>query len=522
MATATKTWVFATGAESLADGANSSSITFAYLGSDGTPSSGCVRFTTTSKGLLNAVEWGQKATTGETFETWGVPVASTVTAVRISSWSEKTAAATKLTGCLVTVDIIGSDGTGLVNVCTGVDCGSTLDSSWNSLAATSSVTGLSLASTTDVRLRISIDITTSSGSGTASVDQRFDSIALEMTYTANAQSLAPAVLGAASGTVDPTLSPGAVTLTPTVAGAASGTVNPTLNPGAVTITPDTAGATLGCINPTIATSAGSQLLEPTVAGVASGTVDPTMAPGAATMTPTVAGASSGTLDPTASPGAVSMEPGAAAAASGTVDPEIESLPPAQDLTPDVAAVASAGIAPIMAPGAATIAPDSAQVASEAIAADMVPGPASMTPTAASVASGLDAALAPGPVSLTPDVAEVASGLDAALAPGAVTLEPTAAEVASGTDWSMLGSGVQWITPDPAEALSIAWEPYLYRVDRAPVSLECLTGDGIVDDPFDSVLAFLGGAALDVECGDLTVDISLGGDAPALVEMGEEA
>lgn len=183
--TVVKTWAFASDAEGLADAGNTANLTFAAETGDGNPA-GSVKLTTGTKGQT-LTEFARRATTGETWETWGVPSGGTVTAVQVTAWSERLVANTKLSSHSLKARVIGSGGTTVHSVGDALDAalGTTTDATWQAGTAGSSraVDAGSQASTTDVRLELEYTVTTSGGGGSANVDQRFDQIALTITYT---------------------------------------------------------------------------------------------------------------------------------------------------------------------------------------------------------------------------------------------------------------------------------------------------------------------------------------------------
>lgn len=184
MPTVTKTFTFASGTEGLLD-LGISGVTFAHVAGDGNPS-GSIQFTQATK-LVTQSEIGARNTTGETWETWGVPAGSTVTSVQITAWQERLAANTKLSSHSVQMQVMGSDSaSALAGDLINTSLGTTTDATWQAGAAGSSqaVNTNRQASTTDVRLYITYSVTTSGGGGSANVDQRFDQIELTITYTA--------------------------------------------------------------------------------------------------------------------------------------------------------------------------------------------------------------------------------------------------------------------------------------------------------------------------------------------------
>lgn len=183
-----KVWSFESDAEGLSDRGNTASITFAWqTGYSQSASGGCVKFTMTSKSAT-ATEYAYNSSTGATWQTWGVPINAKVTTVQITSWYERTVAVTKLTTNTVNIYIINSDGTTVHsagNLIAAYDAGTTADSgAWVSATAGSAraVDAAYQASSTDVRLRIDQSFVTGGTSSAASVDQRYDTITLAITY----------------------------------------------------------------------------------------------------------------------------------------------------------------------------------------------------------------------------------------------------------------------------------------------------------------------------------------------------
>lgn len=186
MPSVTKTWTFASGAEGLADAGNSA-VTFAAQAGDGNPADS-VKFTQGTKSVTHT-EFARRATTGETWETWGVPAGATVTDVQVTAWSERLVSNTKLSSHSIKARIIDSGGASVhaAGDLLDVALGTTTDASWQAGAAGTqrAVDSAKQASTTDVRLELEYGVTTSGGGGSANVDQRFDQIELTITYSEN-------------------------------------------------------------------------------------------------------------------------------------------------------------------------------------------------------------------------------------------------------------------------------------------------------------------------------------------------
>tara|TARA_R110002096_G_scaffold289124_1_gene483352 strand:- start:2232 stop:2819 length:588 start_codon:yes stop_codon:yes gene_type:complete len=182
MPTVIKTWDFPTDSEGLADEGLTSDITFVWDASDA-----AVEFTDSRKAATRT-EGASNPSTGETWETWGVPVGGTVTSLTITSWQDSRIDNTKLTSHTITATVIDSADASVTSV-----AGNLI----NAVALTTTIGGYdthgpetarvvdggSQASTTDVRLRLEYTAVTSGGAGSASVIERFDAISLEITYT---------------------------------------------------------------------------------------------------------------------------------------------------------------------------------------------------------------------------------------------------------------------------------------------------------------------------------------------------
>lgn len=188
-ATVVKTWTFVSTTEGLADAGNSATLTFAAETSTGNPTNS-VKFSFNTKNA-SATEFARNASTGETWETWGVPAGGTVTSIQVTAWSEITGPG--LFGVTVnnfSARIISSTGTsvtsGAGDIITTTAMGTTDDTAWTVQSAGSSraVNSASQASTTDVRLELQQAVTTSGALGI--LLQEYDQIELTITYTPGA------------------------------------------------------------------------------------------------------------------------------------------------------------------------------------------------------------------------------------------------------------------------------------------------------------------------------------------------
>jgi hypothetical protein len=183
MATVTKTWSFTTDAMGLAASAGSTSISFGWVSADQ-----AIQFTSALKNLASAFRVAVRATTGETWETWGVPSGATVTTVQATAWNKRLAANTGLTAAQIQADLVASDGS-LVYGAAGNLILTTLPTTPTATAYSAGAAGASLpisvayqASTTDVRLQLRYTVS-SGNTNNPSVDYRFDEIAVQITYT---------------------------------------------------------------------------------------------------------------------------------------------------------------------------------------------------------------------------------------------------------------------------------------------------------------------------------------------------
>lgn len=198
MATVDFTFTFASNAQGLVDAGNSSSLAFAAESGDGNPS-GCVKFTLGTKSTTQT-EYGRDAASSRKWEDYGVPANSHVTQVEVLSYNEKTATVTKLSSHGWQFRFKNNGATESVHGATDLVAvsghGITADGSWQTgagIAAAQNVGDSYHLSSTYVRFEIQYDCTTGGSGSSASVDQRFDQIAIRITYTpATAQALTAA------------------------------------------------------------------------------------------------------------------------------------------------------------------------------------------------------------------------------------------------------------------------------------------------------------------------------------------
>lgn len=184
MATASFTWTNwdATNAwENLADAANSTSLTYARDATDV-----AAKFTIGTKGTTQT-EFGRKSGAGDTWASiFGIGANDTVTQVQISAWTKKLVTATKLTSHSVTMGFIDDSAARITasDSITGVALGTTTDGSYvaQSAGSTVNVNAASQVGSTSVRFSLEYTVTTGTGGGSASVDQRFDGVTATITY----------------------------------------------------------------------------------------------------------------------------------------------------------------------------------------------------------------------------------------------------------------------------------------------------------------------------------------------------
>lgn len=183
MPTVNKTWGFHTDTEGLVDAGQTSAITFGWdadQAEEPDQESGCVKWT----GVGNSqTEKARRSSTGETWETWGVPSGKIVTSIRVSEWWKKVVNDDELVSAArVRIRVVDSSGNSVTggNLINASPLGST---SWEQQSAGSSQSVLSgkQASTTDVRFELEMFGAVTNDDGTP-FDIRLDAITLEITY----------------------------------------------------------------------------------------------------------------------------------------------------------------------------------------------------------------------------------------------------------------------------------------------------------------------------------------------------
>lgn len=181
MATVDKTWVFVSDNEGLADVAVSAwTINHDTGGNPG----GSLEF---GANTLNGTqqEKARRATTGQTWETWGVPASSTVTDVQIISWDYNMWSTTQVTSSTFLMRILNSSGTTVHTAGDIMSKALTIASAgvWQAGGSGTSraVDASYQASTTDVRLEVDGTIVMAANN---TADIGVDNILLRITYVA--------------------------------------------------------------------------------------------------------------------------------------------------------------------------------------------------------------------------------------------------------------------------------------------------------------------------------------------------
>jgi hypothetical protein len=185
MATVTKTWVFASDNEELADGGNHANITLNH-DTAGNPG-GSMDFVTDDVALTNAIEFARASSTTPTWETWGVPAGAIVTDVQITGYDwRQWGVAARITSHGYKMRVVDSAGATVHSAgdLVATDPSTNVDHvSWQSVGAGTSraVDAGKQASTTQVRLEVEYRITRVA-TGTDLCDVGFDNIELTITY----------------------------------------------------------------------------------------------------------------------------------------------------------------------------------------------------------------------------------------------------------------------------------------------------------------------------------------------------
>jgi hypothetical protein len=181
VATVTKTWSWASGAESWTAATYSGSFSaIGYNGSNGDPSSGCLEFAATSL----ATHVGELYIQG-TWEDFGVPSGSVISAVRLTGLQSKCHAFTNGSVALAALYVTRTTNETEATVWGGRSA-SGVESSWvsSSGSSVSIPSGIS-ASSTAVRVKMTAEI--DMGFPSAPHGIYFDTLSLEITYDAAAK-----------------------------------------------------------------------------------------------------------------------------------------------------------------------------------------------------------------------------------------------------------------------------------------------------------------------------------------------
>jgi hypothetical protein len=181
VATVTKTWSWASGAESWTAATYSGSFSaIGYNGSNGDPASGCLEFAATSL----ATHVGELYIQG-TWEDFGVPSGSVISAVRLTGLQSKCHAFTNGSVALAALYVTRTTNETEATVWGGRSA-SGVESSWVSSSGSSvSIPSVINASSTAVRVKMTAEI--DMGFPSALHGIYFDTLSLEITYDAAAK-----------------------------------------------------------------------------------------------------------------------------------------------------------------------------------------------------------------------------------------------------------------------------------------------------------------------------------------------
>lgn len=186
MATVVKTWVFAADAEGLADQGAAASLLAQWIASDGNPPGSLEFLYTGGAGAQTLTERARRSSTGQTWETWGVPPGSTVTDVQVTAWDYLVWDATANTSMRTRFRILDSAGTtvhaaGELVDDTNLRANDSGTPHAGPVGTSRAVDAGKQASNTDVRLEVEHGF---ASSGTPGHDYEVDNIQLTITYTA--------------------------------------------------------------------------------------------------------------------------------------------------------------------------------------------------------------------------------------------------------------------------------------------------------------------------------------------------
>jgi len=191
VATASKTWVFASNNEGLADQSISANITVAWSATDGNPA-GSLEWT--RSGGTGAITEKASKSAGDSWETlFGIPAGSTVTDVQVLGWDELSWSTTDTRRVrfriISTLDLITVHSAGdLFDTGSGTPSPNNGTPAAKGAGTSRAVDALYQPSSSAVSLEIEVNVTTSS---TLDIEQ--DNIQVQITYTPPGAASAPFV-----------------------------------------------------------------------------------------------------------------------------------------------------------------------------------------------------------------------------------------------------------------------------------------------------------------------------------------
>lgn len=288
MPTVTKTFAFAADAEGFVAAQVAASRSLTYDAAVGNPA-GSLKASTATKSLASAESYWEWA---GTWEALGVPAGGVVTSVRLLSASTRVATrSAHVTSSIVGPYRLHSDAGALIGTLWAGRTAVAAEAGWTATGAQAAVAVPSHASTDVVRVRLADTNATTSGGGTAALAMHDDQVAIEVTYTAPAPSLAvdpltvgPSIEGPALTQVH-ALAVDALTVGP-VAEAAGVTTESTLAPAGMTVGPVVEAGALTTVTDL---AVDALTVTPTAAAVGV-TTELSLAPASLTVAPTADGA----------------------------------------------------------------------------------------------------------------------------------------------------------------------------------------------------------------------------------------
>lgn len=176
MSAINRVFAFAADAEALSDAGASATLAFGYEASDGSPASGCVKWT----GTLSApeTEHGTQAV-GDTWETWGVPAGAIVDTLTITLHTH-TAAADSTADIQLSARVLS----GGLAVCSSDPFDATIPDTfgWEPRYGTTREV-LSSYQTSDTPVALQLSATIEMGDPSSAIDFRVDHVNVMMEYT---------------------------------------------------------------------------------------------------------------------------------------------------------------------------------------------------------------------------------------------------------------------------------------------------------------------------------------------------